>query len=84
MFAQAVAAFLKQQDMHCKLERIKHGLINAVKVENDDDRHGVEEVGLGWQVDAWNDGGGEDAAVDEDGPIVLNGVVIHRDGKMNK
>ena len=66
MFAQELQRYLKRQDMECKLERIKDGLINAVKVEHDDHRYGVEEVGLGWEVD----GGGEDAAVDGGGEDV--------------
>ena len=66
MFAQELQRYLKRQDMECKLERIKEGLINAVKVEHDDHDYGVEEVGLGWEVD----GGGEDAAVDGGGEDV--------------
>ena len=66
MFAQELQRYLKRQDMECKLERIKEGFINAVKVEHDDHHYGVEEVGLGWEVD----GGGEDAAVDGGGEDV--------------
>ena len=77
MLTQELQSYLKRQDMHCKLERIREGLINAVEVEgfDDDHRHGVEEVGLGWEVD----GGGEDAAVDgggeEDGQEVDDEMV---------
>ena len=84
MFAQELQRYLKRQDMECKLERIKDGLIKAVKVEHDDHRHGVEELGLGWEVDGGGedvavDGGGEDVAVDGGGEGEMEEVEVDED-----
>lgn len=64
-FVQAVAAFLRQRDIDVKLERIKQGLVMAVKEERDGYERMEEGLaqaveGLGWEENAGLDGYGEE------------------------